>query len=142
MKNNSVDKKKGKPLSRDDRSKYRGMKEHCISRMKYLKKEGADLQAFNNECRIIIKEHQVKIEKLKAPGQGSTEPDPKVKKAMDQLSQEVELSRAIIKHQWHKINRNKDLIRKIRNNATRYWRDLERYKDLVFQNIPWEKKDL
>ena len=142
MENNSVYKKKGKPLSKDDHSKYRGMKEHCMSRMKDLKKEGADLQALNNKYRVIIKEHQEKIEKLKAPGKGSTEPDPKVKKAMDQLSQEVELNRAVIKHHWHKININKDQIREIRNKATRYWRDLERYKDLVFQNIPWEKKDL
>lgn len=142
MKNNSVYKKKGKPLSRDDHSKYRGMKEHCISRMRALKKEGADLQALNNKYRVIIKEHQDKIEKLKVPGEGSTEPDPKVKKAMDQLSQDVELSRAIIKHEWHKINKNKDLIREIRNEATRYWRELEKYKGLVLQNIPWNDKDL
>ena len=118
------------------------MKEHCISRMKELKKEGADLQALNNKHRVIIKQHQDRIEKLKALGKGSTEPDPKVKKAMDQLSQEVELSKAIIEYKWHEINRNKDLIREIRNKATQYWRQLERYKGLVFSNIPWGKKDL
>ncbi len=142
MKNNSVDKRKSKPLTRDDQTKYKGMQEYCRSRMEHLKKEREHIQNLNKECIAIIKQHRNKIDSLKI---SSTDPwitGLKDKAASPRLRLKVQMSEAVIKHQRHKIVRNKGLIKEVRSKTLTFWRQLEKYRNLVSAGIPWEKKDL
>ena len=141
MKNNSVYKKKGKLLSEDDRAKYSSMITYCREWMEKHKKKAADLEDINAKSRVIIKKHEDKINKIEIPATGGVDPYPHVKQGIEELGSKVIISKAIIKHESHKIFTNKTLIRQARNDAVHYWRELKKYKDLLTAGKPWHDRD-
>ncbi|MCK4249324.1 MAG: hypothetical protein KAX15_06050 [Candidatus Omnitrophica bacterium] len=138
MGNNSVDKRKGRLLNRDDQTKGSDMITWCKGRIEKYKKEAADLEDLNAKSRAIIKEHEDEINKTETPAAGGLDPDLENKQDPEELGGEATRRKSIIKYEKNKILKNKSLISLARDNARYYWRELKRYKPLVSEETPGE----
>ncbi|MCK4248891.1 MAG: hypothetical protein KAX15_03850 [Candidatus Omnitrophica bacterium] len=138
MGNNNVYKKKGEPLSKDDRTKGSDMITWCKGRIEKYKKEAADLEDLNAKSRAIIKEHEDEINKIETPAAGGLDPDQKGEQGREELGGEATRRKRIIKYEQEKILKNQSLISLARDNARYYWRELKGYKPLVPEETPGE----
>ena len=139
---NSVDKRKNKPLNKETREKYKAMVKTCESTKDHFKRLMADREVLNDQCRAVVEHYEDRLDSLQAPGKGSTDPDPEVKKAMDELRQEVELAQAMIRDHKADITVNKEIINVARRQALVYWRHEKRYRALMSATRTRKKKDL
>lgn len=131
MKRKSIDKRKNKPLSMEVRKKYKAMLKVCRSTKDHFKNLMADREKINEAYRVIIKHHEWKLDNIEAPAGGISSPDPRVKKLMAGLRQDVELSQEIVREHKHRIAGNNELIKISRRQAQVYHRHENRYNNLL-----------
>lgn len=140
MEKKSIDKRKNKPLNKETREKYKAMVKTCESTKEHFKRLMAERELMNVQCRAVVEHYEDRLNNLEAPGKSSRNPDPEVKKAMDELRQEVELAQVMIRDHKADIICNKEIIKVARQQAMVYWRHEKRYKALLAATRTRKKK--
>ena len=142
MKKNSEDKRKNKPLNKETKEKYKAMVLTCENTKEHFKKLMADREVLNDQCRAVVDHYEDRLRNLKVPGKGSMDPDPEVKKVMEDISQEIELARMMISDHKADIICNKEIIKVAQRQALVYWRNEKRYRGLLEAARTRKKKSL
>lgn len=99
--------------------------------MEHFKKQVAKCENFNKEFRKTIKKHEDKIDLLEVYGKQIADITPKDKTVQDKQHQDIEFSRAVIRHQKHKIAENEISTKTFKNQASVYWRHLDKLRKEV-----------
>lgn len=142
MKKNTVDKRKNKPLNKETREKYKAMVKTCESTKDHFKRLMADREIMNNQCRAVVEHYEDRLENIKVPATGGVRPYPHVEKAREDILQEIELARVMIRDHKADIICNKEIIKVARQQALVYWRHEKRYRVLMATTRTRKKKDL